>query len=170
VASPAPGSDQSQLELGNNLLVYTSAPLEAPLHVFGRPRVTLHAATSAASADLTAKLVRLTPAGRAEFVCIGIARSTQLFAADTYIPDTAHAWAFPLEPTSCVFAPGDRIRLEVAGCAFPLYDRNPGVPGVAPSQASRWNWTRSTHTLFHDPEHPSALHLPILQTPEGDPA
>ncbi len=172
VASPTPGSNQSTLELGNNLLVYTSAPLEASLHVFGRPRVTLHAATSAASADLTAKLVRLTPAGRAEFVCIGIARSTHLF--DAYTQDTAHTWAFSLEPTSCVFAPGDRIRLEVAGCAFPLYDRNPGVPGVAPSQASRWNWTRSTHTVFHDAEHPSALHLPTLLAeetrPEGAPA
>jgi putative CocE/NonD family hydrolase len=168
VASPTPGSDQSQMELGNNLLVYTSVPLEAPLHVFGRPRVILHAATSAASADLTAKLVRLTPAGRAEFVCIGVARSTHLFA-DHYAQDTSHAWAFALEPTSCVFAAGDRIRLEVAGCAFPLYDRNPGVPGVVPRQASRWNWTRSTHTLFHDQEHPSALHLPTLASEEATP-
>jgi putative CocE/NonD family hydrolase len=168
VASPAPGSDQSQLELGNNLLIYTSAPLTAPLHVFGRPRVTLHAATSAASADLTAKLVRLTPNGRAEFICIGIARSSHLF--ESYAADIPQRWIFTLEPTSCVFAPGDRIRLEVAGCAFPLYDRNPGVPGVAPSHASRWNWTRSTHTLSHDTEHPSALHLPTLQTPEGAPA
>ncbi len=53
--------DQSAIEAGNNLLVYTTEPLPEPLHVFGAPRVTLYAATSAPSADLTAKLVRVLP-------------------------------------------------------------------------------------------------------------
>ena len=152
--------DQSTLELGNNLLVYTSEPLTDPVHIFGSPRVVLYAATSASSADLTAKLVRVLPSGRAEFVCIGIARSSYIFGP-YYKPDIIGRWEFRLEPTSTVFAAGERIRLEVAGCAFPLYDRNPST-AIKPSEMSPWNWQRSTHTLHHDAEHPSVLRLPIL--------
>ncbi|MES2391873.1 MAG: CocE/NonD family hydrolase [Acidobacteriota bacterium] len=153
--------DQSNLELGNNLLVYTSEPLASPVHVFGSPRVVLFASTSATHADFTAKLVRVLESGRAEFVCIGIARSTFLFA-DDYAPDNIHRWEFTLEPTSCVFAAGEQIRLEIAGCAFPLYDRNPSN-ATRPSLMSPWNWQRSTHLVFHDATRPSALYLPEIE-------
>jgi putative CocE/NonD family hydrolase len=151
--------DQNALESGNNLLVYTSEPLSHPTHIFGSPRVVLYASTSATHADFTAKLIRVT-ADRAEFCCIGIARSTYLFA-DHYQPDQVHRWEFTLEPTSYVFAEGDRVRLEIAASAFPLYDRNPSNP-TKPSQMSQWNWQRSTHILHHDAERPSALHLPVI--------
>jgi hypothetical protein len=57
--------DQAEAELSNNLLVYTGEPLRDKLHVFGYPRITLYAATSAASADFTAKLA--VPPG-----CVGL--------------------------------------------------------------------------------------------------
>lgn len=158
-APPGP-FDQATLEQGNNLLVYTSAPLTENLHIFGRPELTVYAGTSAPNADLTGKLVRLTPQGRAEFICIGIARSTHLFRGAGYTSDKVHRWTFTLEPTSCIFAPGDRIRLEIAGCAFPLYDRNPSTL-IPAREADPWNWQRSTHTILHDAEHPSHLSLPI---------
>lgn len=151
--------DQSAMELGNNLLVYTSEPLTEVMHVFGSPRVVVYAETSAGCADLTAKLVRVT-GGRAEFCCIGIARSTYLFG-ETYEGDRVHRWEFALEPTSCVFAVGERVRLEIAGSAFPLYDRNPSN-ATKPSRMTQWNWERSTHMVFHDAERGSALHLPVV--------
>ncbi len=160
VAAPGGAVDQSAIELGNHLLVYTGAPLLAPLHIFGSPRVVIYAATSATHADITAKLVRVLPNGRAEFCCIGIARSTYLFGTD-YKEDTVHRWEFTLEPTSYVFAAGDRVRLEIAGCAFPLYDRNPSN-ATRPSHMSQWNWVRSTHMVFHDDARASALYLPDL--------
>ena len=76
--------DQSALEMGNNVLVYTSEPVKREMEVFGQPRIKLYAATSAAHADFTAKLVRVTLGGRAEFVCIGIARSSWLFRETGY--------------------------------------------------------------------------------------
>ncbi|HTR48939.1 MAG TPA: CocE/NonD family hydrolase [Verrucomicrobiae bacterium] len=161
-AAPSGQFDQSTLELGNNLLVYTTAPLPAPLRVFGAPRVALYCATSAAHADFTAKLVRVRPTGAAEFVCIGIARSSWLFAKTGYAADKVHHWQFDLEPTSCLFAAGDRVRLEVASSAFPLYDRNPGN-GVAPCRATSWDWQRSTQIVFHTPDRPSALYLPVAE-------
>jgi len=152
--------DQSAQEMGNNLLVYAAAPVRDSTRIFGQPSVTLYAATSAASADFTAKLVRVTVAGRAEFLCIGIARSSWLFLGGGYLPDAIQCWRFTLEPTSVVLAPGDFLRLEIASSAFPLYDRNPSTD-VAPAQADNWNWQRSTQQIAHCAEYPSALHLPI---------
>lgn len=150
--------DQMTAELGNNLLVYTTAPMPAPVRLVGQPRVTLYAATSADQADFTAKLVRVT-AGRAEFLSIGIARSSWLFRDSGYAADTIHRWHFTLEPTSVLLSPGDSLRLEIASSAFPLYDRNPSC-GVAPQDADPWNWRRSTQQIVHTAEYPSALHLP----------
>jgi len=154
--------DQAMLELGNNLLVYTTGPLAQAIRVFGAPRVSFYAATSAAYTDFTAKLVRVRPDGTAEFICIGIARSSWLFPDASYAADTVHLWEFDLEPTSCRFARSDRVRLEIASSAFPLYDRNPGR-AVPSCRATSWDWVRSTQIVYHDCERPSALHLPVSQ-------
>jgi putative CocE/NonD family hydrolase len=152
--------DQTAIEAGNNVLVYTTESLTEPAHIFGAPRVALYAATSAPSADLTAKLVRVHPSGRAESISIGIARSSFLFGSK-YRADAIHRWEFHLEPTSCMFSAGERLRLEIAGCAFPLYDRNPSN-GTQPCEMTPFNWSRSTHIVHHDNEHPSAFYLPVI--------
>ncbi len=156
--------DQAALELGNNLLVYTTRPLAIPLFVFGHPDVVLYCATSAARTDFTAKLVRVRPNGVAEFICMGIARSSWLFAETSYASDKIHRWNFVLEPTSCWFEAGDRIRLEIASSAFPLYDRNPGTD-VPSCRATSWDRKRSTQIVYHDAERPAALYLPASEAP-----
>jgi putative CocE/NonD family hydrolase len=150
--------------MGNNLLVYTSEPVQQPTEVFGQPRVKLYAATSAAHADLVAKLVRITAKGRVEFLCIGIARSSWLFREAGYTADQVRAWEFSLEPIAFVLAEGERVRLEIASSAFPLYDRNPSTD-IPPQCADSWNWARSTQQILHTADHPSVLYLPIKGTP-----
>jgi putative CocE/NonD family hydrolase len=152
--------DQASIELGNNLLVYTSEPATHEIAVLGQPRVRLYASTSAPHADFTAKLVRVTASGRAEFLSIGIARSSWLFRASGYTAHQVHAWEFTLEPISFVLAPGERLRLEIASSAFPLYDRNPST-NAHPHEADNWNWARSTQQILHSIDHPSALYLPM---------
>jgi uncharacterized protein len=164
LAPGGPGSlsgsfNQAGLELGNNVLVYTTEPLSEAIAVFGSPQIKVYCAASAKTTDITAKLVRVCPDGRADFVCIGIARSDFLFG-NAFTPDTVQCWQFELEPTSCRFDAGECIRLEIASSAFPLYDRNPGT-GVPSPRATSWDWARSTHLVYHDAARPSALHLPI---------
>lgn len=156
--------DQSTLEMTNNLLVYTSEPVEQPTEIFGQPRVKLFASTSASQADLVAKLVRITANDRAEFLCIGIARSSWLFRDPAYAVDEIHAWEFTLEPIAFVLGPGERLRLEIASSAFPLYDRNASTD-VPPQNADSWTWKRSTQQILHTASHASALYLPV----KGDP-
>jgi putative CocE/NonD family hydrolase len=162
VAAPSGPFDQAALELGNNLLVYTSKPLSQPVRVFGTPRIVLFGSTSAANSDFSAKLVRVRPNGGAEFICIGIARSSWLFAGAGYRADAVHAWKFDLAPTSCCFAAGERIRLEIASSAFPLYDRNSGSE-VPSCRATSWDWRRSTQIVYHDSGRRSALYLPVSE-------
>jgi uncharacterized protein len=166
VAAASGQFDQATLELGNNVLVYTSEPLSAPLRVFGSPLISLWCATSSAHTDFTAKLVRVKPNGAAEFICIGIARSSYLFEETGYSADKIRCWNFLLDPTSCLFAAGERIRLEIASSAFPLYDRNPGT-AVPSCRATSWDWRRSTQFVYHDGTHASALHLPIIEAGEA---
>jgi len=168
VPVPAPGGiqaangpgDQSALELGNNLLVYTSEPALRQTEIFGQPRVRLFAATSAPAADFTAKIARVTKSGIAEFLSIGIARSSWLFREEGYASNTVQQWDFTLEPIAFVLAQGERLRLEVASSAFPLYDRNPSCD-VPPQTADPWSWRRSTQQILHSKECASALFLPL---------
>jgi len=152
-------AEQSAAELGNNLLVYRTPTATRHTTILGRPSVVLFAQTSADCADLAVKLVRLTTTGRAEFVCIGIARSSYLFKHGEYHSDTMERWEFSLEPASLVIEPGEHLILEIAGSAFPLYDRNPSNQ-TPPQHADPWSWTRSTHQIVHTSEYPSALYLP----------
>jgi uncharacterized protein len=156
--------DQGALELGNNVLVYTSDPVAREMEIFGQPYITLYAATSAACADFTAKLVRVTSVGRAEFVCIGIARSTWLFRNARYGADEVYEWKFTLEPVAIVLAAGERLRVEIASSAFPLYDRNASA-SIPAQLADNWNWERSTQQVLHTEAHPSALYLPVKGEP-----
>jgi len=152
--------DQAVLESGNNLLIYTSEAALRSTEIFGHPRVTLYASTSAAYADFTAKLVRVTSSGRAEFLSIGIARSSWLFRDAGYAADEIHAWEFKLEPIAFSLARGERLRLEIASSAFPLFDRNPST-GVPPQLADQWSWRRSTQQILHTAAYPSAIYLPL---------
>jgi putative CocE/NonD family hydrolase len=153
--------DQSAMELANNVLVYTSEPAKRETEIYGQARVKFFAATSAPSADFTAKMVRVTSSGRAEFLSIGIARSSWLFRDSGYSCDQINMWEFKLEPIAFVLAPGERLRLEIASSAFPLYDRNPSND-TQPQLAGNWNWARSTQQVLHTAEHPSALYLPVV--------
>jgi putative CocE/NonD family hydrolase len=156
--------DQATLELGNNLLVYTSEPATRATEILGQPRIMLFAVTSAAHADFTAKLVCVKTNGRAEFLSIGNARSSWLFRETGYAADEVHRWEFTLEPIAFELAPGERLRLEVASSAFPLYDRNPST-AVTPQHADNWNWGRSTQQVLHGAALPSCLYLPVKGEP-----
>jgi putative CocE/NonD family hydrolase len=164
IASASGCFNQSALEQGNNLLVYTGAVLDKAVHVFGSPKVSVWGSTSATHADVVVKLVCVRANGDADFVSIGVARSSYLFGYH-YRADAARLWEFEIEPTSWVFAVGERLRIEIAGGSFPLFDRNPGMD-VKPSEAHSWKWKRSTHLVYHDTERPSAIHLPVAAVEE----
>jgi putative CocE/NonD family hydrolase len=167
VPAPGPGAApgaycQDRLEAGNNVLVYTSPLLEEKMHVCGRPRVSLQLSSSREECDLVAKLVRVDRNGRAWNISLGAARAKRLFVSGQLRADEICLWEFSLDTTSCVFQTGERIRLEVAGTAFPLLDRSSNRVDVPAALAGPGRWSRVTHQVLHDKDHPSKLILPLL--------
>ena len=62
-----------------------------------------------------------------------------------------------------LLAPGERLRVEVASSAFPLFDRNPGS-GVPARLATPRDWLRARQQVLHGPGPPSRVELPVLHT------
>ncbi|GIH98309.1 CocE/NonD family hydrolase [Planobispora takensis] len=139
--------DQREVELRPDVLCYTTEVLTGDLEVTGPVSVTLHASTSAAGTDWTAKLVDVHPDGRAMSVIDGIVR--------TSVPSGRHE--IDLVATSQVFKAGHRIRVEVSSSNFPRFDRNPGT-GRTSAETAGHELVPQHQSVFPD----SFITLPII--------
>ena len=64
-----------------------------------------------------------------------------------------------LYPTSNLFAPGHRLRLDISSSNFPRFDVNPNTGEPIGRDRRR---TAADNTVFHDAEHGSQIVLPII--------
>ena len=159
----APGPrDQRSVEERDDLLVYSTSPLDRDLEVTGPVRLEFFAASSAVDTDFTAKLLDVAPDGTAINLTEGILRAryrdsqvtpAPLVRGQTY-PLSIDLWA-----TSNVFRTGHRLRLEVSSSNFPRFDRNLNTGEPAANSAI---WVKATNTILHDKTHPSALILSVV--------
>ncbi len=156
--------DQRPVEARPDVLCFTSEVLDEDLEVTGPVTVTLHAATSAADTDFTARLVDVWPDGRALSVTDGIVRARYRSGsglADPVTPGQVHQYTIDLIATSQVFKAGHRLRVDVASSNFPCYDRNPGNGALA-ATATEADFVVAEQTICHDADHPSCITLPVI--------
>ena len=156
--------DRRTVELRDDVLVYTSAPLAAPVEVTGPVTLTLYAASSAPDTDFTGTLVDVHPDGKAIILCEGLrrARYRESLEQPTLIrPGQVYCYEIDLWDTSNVFKAGHCIRVEVSSSNFPRFDRNPNT-GHQPGMDAEL--VPATQTIYHDAAHPSHLTLPIIPT------
>jgi len=154
--------DQGKLEDRPDILVYTSAPLAAPLEVTGPVKLILFASSSAPDTDFTAKLVDVYPDGPAYNLCDGIQRAAyrKSTTSPTAIePRKVYRFEIDLWVTSNVFLPGHRVRLEVSSSNFPRFDRNPNTGAAFGTDR---DLRTAQQTILHDRDHPSHLLLPVI--------
>jgi hypothetical protein len=154
--------DQRPVEARDDVLVYTSAPMTAPLEVTGPVVVTLHAASTAPDTDFTAKLCDVRPDGFVQNLADGIARGRYRGSRTMPTPltrDEVSAFTIDLWATSHVFLPGHRLRLEISSSNFPRFDRNLNTGG---DQATTAVWQTARQTVFHDHRYPSHVLLPVI--------
>ena len=154
--------DQTVVESRDDVLVYTSAPLEKDLAVIGSVSVKLWAASSAPDTDFTAKLVDVHLDGFAHNVLNRVVRARyregSKSAPKLITPGNTYEYTIELGNTATVFRKGHRIRLEVSSSNFPHYDRNPNT-GHAFAQDAVLR--KAYQTIYHDAKRPSHLVLPI---------
>ena len=158
---PSGAFDQREVEQREDVLVYTTSPLEEDLVVIGAVKVELWAKSSAPDTDFTAKLVDVHVDGYAQNISEGIIRARYRNSNEKVswiTPDAIHNYSIDLGYTATVFREGHRIRLEVSSSNFPHFDRN---PNTAVSFGQRAQLQKATQQVVHDQAHPSQLVLQV---------
>ena len=154
--------EQMSIESREDVLVYTSEPLEVDLEVTGNVTLTLWAVTSAPDTDWTARLADVDPDGESYNVCDGIlrARYRESLEEPTLIePGHVYRYDIDLGPTSMAFKRGHCIRLQVSSSSFPAYARNLNTGGQHHEESEP---RTAVQTVLHDTDHPSRLVLPVV--------
>jgi len=147
--------DNAPLEKRGDVLVYTSEPLFTPVTILGQVRIALHARSSLPNTDFFVRLCDVDEKGMSINICDGIIRKS---SADPAVPDDIWKLNFRMHATAHRFNRNHRLRVIVASGAHPRYARNTGTDeplGEASHLAS------ADIEIFHDPAHPSAIHLPV---------
>lgn len=150
--------DNRVLERRPDVLTYTSEPLRADLEIIGPVRAELQVESSRAHTDFFARLCDVHPRGRSVNVTDGLLR----LAPGRQGPITVEMW-----PTAQRFQAGHRIRLQVSSGAHPRYARNPGTGeplGTAIALKA------AEQAVYHDPQRPSAVLLPVVAPQPAPPA
>ncbi|MFE2219394.1 CocE/NonD family hydrolase [Streptomyces canus] len=149
---PAGAFDQRVTEERDDVLVFTTPPLEADVEVTGHVYATLFAATDGPSTDWVVRLCDVDENGVSRNIVDGITRvKTDPSRIDEIEVDL---WS-----TSNVFKAGHRIRVQVTSSNFPRWDRNlntgePETEGTTTRVAQQ--------RIFHDRSRPSHIRLPIV--------
>ncbi len=155
--------DQRPNESRNDVLVFTSAPLQKDTEVTGPIVIKLYAASSARDTDFTAKLIDVYPDGTAYNLTEGIIRAR--FRESIYdppellVPGKVYEYTLELLPTSNVFKRGHGIRVHLTSSNFPLWDRNPNTGN---EQGMDTELQVAHQTIYHDRNYPSHIILPII--------
>ena len=155
--------EQSKVEVRNDVLIYSTPPLEQDVEVTGTVELMLYAATNMVDTDWTAKLVDVDEHGNAFNLCDGIirARFRESLENPTPVePGRIHEYRLRVGSTSNLFKRGHRIRLEVSSSNFPHYDVNPNT-GQRVGEASLLDARVATQVVLHNGDHASVLRLPI---------
>jgi len=161
--------DQKEVEARPDVLIYTTAPLAEDVEVTGPITAVLLAASDAKDTDFTMKLVDVYPDGKAINIQDGAVRAmyrdNDLLQPTPLTPGRPEPYLIDLWATSNVFKAGHRLRVEVSSSNFPRFNRNLNTGGPIPGA------TRSVvanQTVFHTPDLPSRLILPIIPREAGD--
>lgn len=139
------------------MIIYTSDELTSKTELIGPVTAELFIKSNLEYTDFFVKICDVDKTGKILNVCDGIKRLFPRRPSPN--PDGTIQVHVNLWPTAYGFQKGHRIRVQVSSGAFPRYARNLGT-----------NESLNTATIikvakqciFHDPEHPSAVILPLI--------
>jgi putative CocE/NonD family hydrolase len=154
--------DQREVEKREDILVYTSAPLETDIEVTGPIEIKLWAASSAVDTDFTGKLVDVYPSGKAFNVVEGIVRARyreSISESKLIEPEKVYEYSIDLCATSNVFKTGHMIRVEISSSSFPQWDRNLNTGHTIGQDAEM---KVAVQTIYHNEQYPSHIVLPVI--------
>lgn len=146
--SPPQGGPLDQRPDDACSLVYTGAPLETPVLVAGTPVADLWVAADRPVAQVAVRLEAVASDGTSALLARGLLNLTRRNSFEHPVPvepGAVMAVSVPLTAAAFRVPAGYRLRVAIAGAAFPV-----AWPPPAPV----------TLTVFHDASRPSRLRLP----------
>lgn len=155
--------DQSEMELRNDILVYTSEPLKEGIEVSGFIESILYLSSDVKDTDLTIKIIDVYPDGKAYNLdeTIQRVRYREGYEKEVFM-EKGSVYKVKLTPmsTSNYFDVGHRIRIEVSSSNFPRFERNLNTGG---NNYDEVKGVVANNTIHHSKKYPSVIRLPIMK-------
>ncbi len=157
--------DLRPIQKRDDVLVFTTPPLDNDLNIVGRIYALLYVSTSALDTDFVARLSDVYPDGYAQRLNSGIFRlrfrdgyeKISLVTPGEVIKIKVNMWG-----TGHKFKAGHRVRLDITSSGYPTWAPNFNTGGKI------WEETDAViaeQTVFHSEQYPSQLHLLELPAP-----
>ena len=156
--------DQRPLEGRSDVASFTTPVLASAVTIAGRVRCRIWVRPDTPDLDLTVRLTDVYPDGRSILVTDGIQRARMRCGDDRecfLTPGVPTELVVDLWSTALAFAPGHRIRIDVAGSNAPRFEVNPN-DGKDLNQPTAGSVAHPV--LLVGSGHPSRLELPVLQS------
>jgi len=166
--TPSPLMDEEvreTLQERQDLLIYRSPPLEKPLTIAGPLTAVLHAATDARDTDWFLRFAVEDAEGEIRYLAEGRirARYRKSHARPELLePGEVFAYTIDCWQTGVTVVTGERLRVEVASAAFPLFSRNLNTGGHNETETE---YVVAHQVIYHDALRPSHLLLPVIPEP-----
>lgn len=157
--------DQKDVEIRDDVLVYTSAVMEEDMEVTGYIKASFYAATSATDTDFMVRVIDVDTDGVARNVVTSGRRARYVKNGRTnptaVVPGEILKYEVEFRATSHVFKKGHKLRIDICSSDARFYDINPNA-FIDLNTASSKDYVVATQTIYHDAEHPAVIELPVI--------
>ncbi|MBL6870708.1 MAG: CocE/NonD family hydrolase [Flavobacteriaceae bacterium] len=154
--------DQREMEEREDILVYTSDPLEEGIEMSGFIESVLYLSSDVKDTDLTIKIIDVLPDGTAYNLDETIQRVRYREGYDKEVfmgKDQVYKVELTPMATSNYFKKGHRIRVEVSSSNFPRFSRNLNTGGDNYDESES---VVAHNTIHHSKRYPSHIKLPFI--------
>lgn len=154
--------DQREMEEREDILVYTSDPLEEGIELSGFIESVLYLSSDVKDTDLTIKIIDVLPDGTAYNLDETIQRVRYREGYDKEVfmgKDKVYKVELTPMATSNYFKKGHRIRVEVSSSNFPRFSRNLNTGGDNYDESES---VVARNTIHHSKRYPSHIKLPFI--------
>jgi len=155
--------DQQEMELREDILVFTSEVLSEGIEVSGFIESKLFLSTDVKDTDLTIKIIDVYADGKAYNLdeTIQRVRYREGYEKEVFM-EKGKVYEVNLTPmsTSNYFEKGHRIRIEVSSSNFPRFDRNMNTGG---NNYDETEGVIATNKIHHSSKYPSSVSLPVMK-------
>jgi putative CocE/NonD family hydrolase len=165
---PGPAS-QHDVEAREDVLVYTTPVLQAPLRIAGPLHAVLTVSSSAVDTDFVARLVDVLPDGRTLSIQEGALRARYRNGIDQpqlLVPGQPVTLTVDMRSIAWRVATGHRLRLDITSSSFPRLERNLNTGG---DNARASTPVVARNAVHHGGASLSWVELPLLPEPANKP-